>query len=465
MSSPIVQIASVMNAVFPNVIGGYTTNEAGDKVPTNVVLKEDLSNIVEFGKAVTATYALDPTNINSYFKQIVDKVGQQLIISDEYDLDEEFSIRKTNLEAGSITEMVFFSDGEFIDNTSWDEIISGSETAPPTFDEMFGLHPVPAKGLYFNRKTTIASEPYTVTFLQWKSAMLSPDGLRAFFAQIQMRWENKMRQLDRKLRKMLVCAWIAEKRRRSWNGCYNILAEYKKAFPTSTVTAATAKTDGDFLRFMKAFIEIMREELRERSNRYNTEGYVGAVPRSRQKMLLYAPFAEYMAVWLYSDKYHDDYVKLGGYDTVANWQSGGNGTDDAVKMQINIQTPNSGGDDIIFDGVVGCIFDDRAIFTVDDNPRVVAQNNDWSEWTNYQHKKDVSLYCTTALNGVVFYISDYVFADDISYQSEAPSDWATRVTAGEIYTQGSDGSFTAVASGTSYDDETEYFVSATPPTP
>jgi hypothetical protein len=203
-----------------------------------------------------------------------------------------------------------------------------------------------------------------------------------------------------------VCAWIAEKWRQGKNACFNVLAEYKKAFPTATTTVASAPHDGDFLRFMKAFIEIMREELRERSNRYNTEGYVGAVPRNHQKMLLYAPYAEYMSVWLYADKYHDDYVKLGGYDTVASWQSGGNGIDDAVKMQIKVKTQNSGNDTITVDGVIGVIFDDRAIFTVDDNPRIVAQNNDWSEWTNYQHKKDVSLYSTTALNGVVFYIAD-----------------------------------------------------------
>lgn len=402
----VVQIAQIMNDVFPNVVGGYTEDSDGNKIPTNVVLAEDLSNIVEFGKLITAQYTIEPDNVNTYYKKIADKVGQQLIISDEYDLDQEFSIRKTSMEAGSITEMVLFDDGEFTDNTSWDEIINNTETAPPTFDEMFGLHPVPAKGLYFNRIVTLASEPYTITYLQWKSAMLSPAGLQAFFGQIQQRWNNKIRQLDRKLTKQLVCAWIAEKWRQGQNACFNVLAEYKKAFPSATTTVATAPHDGDFLRFMKAFIEIMREELRERSNRYNTDGYVGAVPRSRQKMLLYAPFAEYMSVWLYSEKYHDEYVKLGGYDTVANWQSGGNGTDDAVKMQIKVKTQNSGSDTITVDGVIGVIFDDRAIFTVDDNPRIVAQNNDWSEWTNYQHKKDVSLYSTTALNGVVFYIAD-----------------------------------------------------------
>lgn len=447
------QIATAMNTAFPEVVGGYRTAEDGTKIPEPLILKEDLTNIVDFGKAIDSQYKLGD-NFNTYFKKVADCIGLTVELNDEYDKDDEMPLRKLSTEVGSIVRMILFRDGEFQDNTSWDEIVSGSETAPPTFSDMFGYHPVEAEAFYFNKKVTLESEPYTVTYLQWKSATNSPGELEAFANMIEQRWINKMRQLKVKLRKMLVCSWIAEKYNNCLNGCYNILAEYKKAFPSATVTASTCKTDGDFLRFMKAFIEITREALRDRTCLYNPGGYIGAVTRARQKMFLYAPFAEYMSVWLYADKFHDDYVRLGGYDTINSWQANGDATSDDLKMQVY----NKLGDvTTTINGVVGIIFDDRAIFTVDENPRTVAQPNNFSEWTNYKHKFDISLYSTTALNGVVFLVSDYDFVPGLYGLESEPDNWDDLITAG-IYTQGSDGTFTKVAANTDYDDETKYFV-------
>ena len=446
------QISSIMNTVFPEVTGGYREAEDGTKIPVIEVLKDDLSNIASFGKHIDSQFKLED-NFNTYFKKIADCIGLTIVINDEYDKEDELALRKLSTEVGSIIRMILFKDGEFQDNTSWDEIVNSAETAPPTFDDMFGYHPVSADSVYFNKKVTLESEPYTITFLQWRSAMNSVGELQAFFDMIEERWENKMRQLKTKLRKMLVSAWITEKYNKGMNGVYNVLAAYKEAFPNATITADTAKTDGDFLRFMKAFIEISRESMRDRTCLYNTDGYVGSVPRSRQKMFLYAPFAEYMSVWLYADKFHDDYVKLGGYDTVSSWQTTGDATSDSEKMRVHTKIGNV---ETTIDGVVGVLFDDRAIFVVDEYPRTVAQPNNFSEWTNYKHKLDVSLYSTTALNGMIFVISDYDFNSAIYGLASAPPNWSALITSG-IYTQSADGTFTKVASGATYNNGTKYY--------
>ena len=451
----LVQIASTMNSVFPNVVGSTVTDADGNEQAQSLLLAEDLSNIVEWGKAVDSTYQLGD-NFNTYYKKIVDKVGLQVVINDEWDKDNEIDLLKTSLEAGSIVEMVYFTDPEFIDNTSWDEIVSGSETAPPTFDEMFGYHPVPASSEYFNRKVTIASETYTVTYLQWKSAVLSPSAMQRFYGAIEQRWTNKMKQLQQKLAKDQVAAFMAAKCEAGYNGVFNVLAEYKRVNPSSTTTATTARSDKEFLRFAKAFIEIIRESLRDRTKLYNPRGYIGAVPRSRQKAYIYAPYAEYMSTVLYADTYHDEFVRLGGFRTVSYWQSEGDGKDDSVKMGIAIKT-TAGGSTVYVDGVLGVIFDERAIFQVDENPRIVAQNNNFSEWTNYQHKLDISLFETLALNAAVFTISDYEYSRAASDVSSAPSDWSTMISNG-IYTKDSNGDYQAVASGTSWASGTQYFV-------
>lgn len=447
------QIATIMNTVFPNVTAGTTTAEDGTTIPVVVTLKEDLSNIADFGKLIDSQFKLGD-NFNVYFKKFADAIGATIVAADEYDKEDECNIRKTSTEFGSIVRMLLFKDGDFKDNTSWNEIVNSTQSAPPTFDEMFGYHPSDADAIYWNRKVTLESEVYTVSYLQWKSATTSAAQLIEFADMIAERWLNKMKQLKVKLRKMLVCAWIATKYRAANNGVFNVLAEYKRKFPSATTTTATAPTDGDFLRYLKSFIEITREDMRERTCLFNTDGYVKPTPRNRQKCFIYSAFAEYISNYLYSGTFHDEFVKLGGYETISSWQSNGTARDDESKMKIHIQI---GDVETTIDGVVGIIFDDRAVFTVDEYPRMVAQENNFAEWTNYKNKYDVSLYSTTALNGAIFLISDYDFVPSLYGLEAEPDDWDDLITTG-IYTQGADGTFTKVAANADYDDETLYFV-------
>ena len=442
------QIATIMNTVNQELIG---IDANGDPIAATVA--EDGSGMLEAGKAVANWVTTD--NVNTYLKKVFDKVGETIFISDEYDLGEEFDLRKTSLEAGSITEMILFKDGDWTNNTSWDEIISGTETAAPTFNEMFGYHPQEAEALYFNKKVTLASEVYTDTHLQLKSAFNTRNGIISFYNGVEQRWLNKIMQLKKKLKKMQVCAWAADKVIAN-SGVFNLLGLYNAEQPAlQKLDKTTALHNPDFLRWAKAYTEILRENLRERTALYNPDGYVGSVPRARQKALLYAPFAEYLAVNLYSGTFHDDYVKLGGFDNVSYWQAEGGMSDD-IKMQINLKTPNNSAAAVVVNGLLGVIFDDRAIFQVDEYARTVVQPNQMSEWNNIQHKLDVSLYYTTALNGVVLLLDDYDYAPAPSEAASAPANWATLISSG-IYTMGSDGSYTAVASGTAWVKGTRYY--------
>ena len=437
------QIATATNNAWPNVVGGRDT----DGNPTNVVLKEDLSNIVDFMQAVDSTYQL-ANNFNTYFPQIVDKIGYTIYIEDNEDDEDEFELYRIGFETGSIVEMLMFKDGDFSDNTAWDTIISGSETVPPTFDEMFGLHRADVHATYSNHAVTLATEPYTVTYQQWKSAVTSPAAYERFANAIAARWRAKIKQMRMKLKRMQVQAWACEKKRLK-SGIINLLAMYKEKFPSATTTAASAATDKEFLRYMHTQIEIIVKDLRQRTGLFNPNAYINPVPRSRQKFLLYAPYAKYMESYLYADTFHDSYVKLDGYAEVSYWQSIGNGLDDTVKMAMASETENSGGDTIYQDGVVGVIFDERAIYQSNNDPRTAAQRNDFANWTNYQNQLTVGLHATLDLNGVVLIISDYALNLATSSGTTAPSDWATQISNG-IYIEDGSGGYSAVTSGTSW---------------
>lgn len=444
------QIATATNLAFPNVVGGRDS----DGNPTNVVLAEDLSNIVSFMEAADSTYGLG-AQFNTYFPKIVDKIGYTIYIEDNEVDDDEFELLRIGFDSGSIVEMLMFTDGEFQDNTAWDTIISGTETAPPTFDEMFGYHPADVNATYTNHAVTLASEVYTVTYQQWKSAVRSPAEYERLANAIAGRWTAKIKQLRMLLKRLQVQAWALEKKIAK-SGIINLLALYKKAFPSATTTAASAKYDSGFLKYAHTQLEVIAKNLRSRTGLYNPNGYVNPVPASRLRFLLYAPYAKYMESYLYADTYHDSYVKLDGYSEVTYWQSIGNGLDDDIKMSMASITQNSGGNTIYQDGVVGVMFDERAIYQTNEEPRTAAQRNDFGNWTNYQNQLTVGLHDTLDLNGVVLIISDYALNVATSSGSTAPSDWATQITNG-IYVEDGSGGYTAVTSGTAWAAGTRYY--------
>lgn len=444
------QIATATNQAFPNVVGSRDAN--GN--PENVVLAEDLSNIVSFMKAADSTYGLG-AQFNIYFPQIVDKIGYVIYIEDDEADDDEFELMHVGFESGSIIEMLVFNDGEFVDNTAWDTIISGTETAPPTFDEMFGLHKAEVDATYVNHSVTLASEVYSVTYQQWKSAVTSPAAYEHFANAIAARWRAKIKQLRMMLKRMQVQAWALEKKIAK-SGIINLLALYKEFNPSATTTAESARTDVNFLRFMKVQCEVIARTMRQRTGLFNPSGYVNPVPKSRLKFLLYSPYAKYMEAYSYADAYHDSYVKLDGYSEITYWQGIGDGLHDDTKMLMASVTENSGGATIYQDGVVGVMFDERAIYQSNEEPRTAAQRNDFGNWTNYQNQLTVGLHDTLDLNGVVLIISDYALNVATSSGSSAPTDWATQITNG-IYVEDGRGGYSAVTSGTAWAAGTRYY--------
>ena len=444
------QIATATNAAFPNVVGKRDAN--GN--PENVVLYEDLSNIVQFMEAADTTYGLG-AQFNIYFPKIVDKIGYTVYIADNEGDDDEFDLMRIGFDSGSIVEMLMFTDGEFVDNTAWDTIISGVETAPPTFDEMFGLHKAEVNATYTNHAVTLASEVYTITYKQWKSAVRSPAEYEKLANAIAGRWTAKIKQLRMMLKRMQVQAWALEKKIAK-SGIINLLGLYKEFNPSATTTAESTRYDKDFLRFMKVQCEIIAKDLRQRTGLFNPNAYVNPVPRDRLKFLLYAPYAKYMEAYSYADTYHDSYVKLDGYSEVTYWQGIGDGLHDDTKMLMASITQNSGGSTIYQDGVVGVMFDERAIYQTNEEPRTAAQRNEFGNWTNYQNQLTVGLHDTLDLNGVVLIISDYQLNVATSSGSSAPSDWATQISNG-IYIEDGSGGYSAVTSGTAWAAGTRYY--------
>lgn len=184
-----------------------------------------------------------------------------------------------------------------------------------------------------------------------------------------------------------------------------MLTEYNTAFGTS-LTADKAIKNPDFLRFASATIKLYSDRLKTASVLYNTDGYVTFTPKEYQHLVLLSEFATGLDVYLYSDTYHEDLLKLGSFDTVAFWQGTGNSVapNFTAASSINAIIASDGETEVNTNGVIGVLFDRDACAVCNDNPRVTSIYNPRGEYSNYFYKEDCSYINDLAENVVVFVV-------------------------------------------------------------
>ena len=107
-------------------------------------------------------------------------------------------------------------------------------------------------------------------------------------------------------------------------------------------------------------------------------------------------------IFLQSDVYHNDYVRLPKSETIPFWQ--GSGTDYSFSnvSAINVKTTN--GDVVSIDGVLGVMFDRDALGVANFERRITTNYNPKAEFTNYFYKQDAQYFNDLNENFVVFFV-------------------------------------------------------------
>ena len=119
---------------------------------------------------------------------------------------------------------------------------------------------------------------------------------------------------------------------------------------------------------------------------FNDGGYTTFTPESDMKMVLLSRFVNTAEVYLQSDTFHNDLVKLNGYSEVPYWQGSGTGEtfDFAEISKIDVTTAS--GNAVSQTGIIGTIFDRDACMVCNANPRVTSIYNPKGEYWNYFYK-------------------------------------------------------------------------------
>lgn len=390
------QICKLINTVSGEVLG-----------KTNIVA-DDLTGIVDLGTEVFNQNAVD-----NYVKSLVNHIGKVIFVNRPY-AGKVPSVLMDAWEFGSVLEKISADVPEAEENNTW------SLTDGKSYDQdVFHKPTVTAK--FFNSKVTF-EVPVSITERQVKESFSNAAQLNGFISMIYAAVEKSMTikadaLIMRTINNMIAETVLADtqafgaKEAYDMTGvdlsststarCVNLLNLYKTSTNT-TLTAAQALTNPDFIRFASYVMGTYADRLQSISTVFNIGGKERFTPKDMLHVVLLSDFAKAAQTYLYSDTFNRGDVLLPQAETVPFWQGGGKNYEFANTGKINIK--ESGGKVVEISGVLGVMFDRDALGVCNLDRRVTTNYNAKAEFFNNYYKFDAGYFNDTNENFVVFFI-------------------------------------------------------------
>ena len=357
------------------------------------LLKEDLSNVVDIGKEL-----LNNDDVDNFVKKLVDRVGKTVFNNRVYQGSAP-SVLMDAWEYGSVVEKIDSDLPKVEENDSW-KLEDGK-----SYDQDIFYQPkVSAK--FFNSKVTF-DIPMSFTKMQVESAFSSPAELNSFISMLMVKTQNAMTvNLDGLIMKTINNFTANVVNAKKGMQVVNLLDMYNKTAQTK-VTVDNALTSPDFIKFANLMINTYRDRLTKMSTLFNQAGLNKFTPVANQHLVILSDLASASKVYLESDTYNQDNVKISNYDTVPYWQGSGTTYNftDTSKIDIAIKDGTQT-KEVIQTGILGVLFDTSALGVSCQNPRTTTAVNARAEFYTNFNKYDAMYYNDLNENFVVFMIAN-----------------------------------------------------------
>lgn len=383
------QVYELLNTVTSEILGDSS------------IVKEDLTNVVDVGVEI-----FNATSVDNYVRSLVDHIGKVIFVNRPY-AGGAPSVLMDGWEFGAVMEKIQCDIPEATENESW-SLENGESYDPNVFTG-------PVISAKFFQKRVTFEVPMSFTEKQVKGSFSSAEQLNSFMSMIYNAVDKSMTvKLDglimRTINSMIGETIHAEYGAANLNSkstvkAVNLLYLYNNGpnYGGTTLTAAKAMTDPDFIRFAVREMNIIRNRLTKLSDLYNIGGKARFTPNDLLKTVMLSDFKESADVYLQSDTFHDEYTRLMPADLVPYWQ--GSGTDYALNSisKINVTTPS--GDDVEATGILAIMFDRDALGVANMDRRTTSNYNPKAEFYNNWFKYDAGYFADMNENFVVFFIA------------------------------------------------------------
>lgn len=385
------QIYSIVNTITNEVLG------------KSALVTEDLSNIVDVGTEIFNASAVD-----NYVKSLVNHIGKVIFVNRPYS-GKVPSVLMDGWEFGSVLEKVTAEIPEATENETW-ELTNGAEYK----QDIFYKPTVSAK--FYNSKVTF-EVPISITERQVKESFSSAEQLNGFLSMIYDAVDKSMTiKVDALIMRTINSMILQTVNGTTLNNndspqVVNLLALYNELLPDGVdpLLASKALYDKNFVRFAAYQIALYADRLGSISTLFNKGGKARFTSKENLHVVLLSDFAKAAETYLYSDTYHNDFVKLPNAETVPYWQGSGTNYDfQSVSTLRNSDTNIQYADERVIStvsGVIGVMFDRNALGVANLNKRVTSSYNAKAEFFNNYYKFDAGYFNDTNENFVVFLIA------------------------------------------------------------
>ena len=402
----VTQLYTLINNVTKEILG------------ETAVVNEDLSNVVDIGKAV-----FDATSVDNYVKKLVNHIGKVVFVNRAY-AGGVPSVLMDSWEFGSVLQKVSMILPEATENESW-KLVNGQQYK----QDVFTAPTIEAK--FFNSKVTFEI-PMSFTEIQVKESFSSREQLNGFISMITTGVENSMTvKLDALIMRAInnmtaetlvngigsgaVGSKVLDFTKTSGKAV-NLLALYNAQAPAAEkVTYATALTNYNFIKFATYTMGIYADRMSKISKLFNIGGKERFTPADMRRCVLLSDFSKSAVTYLQADIYSPDMVALPAHDSVPYWQ--GSGTDYGLSSIGIIDVKTASGEIVKLPAegagaakknaaIVGVMFDRDAVGVSNLDRRTTTAYNAKAEFYNNWYKMDAGYYNDLNENFVVFFIGE-----------------------------------------------------------
>lgn len=384
------QVATLVNDIQAEILGEAAVDN------------ENLTNIVEVGNALA-----DVGGVDNFVKALPDRIGKTVFVDRVYQ-GYAPKVMMDGWEFGSILQKIQIELPDATTNSTW-SLVDGA-----SYDtNVFHAPTITAK--YFNKKLTFNIE-LSITDRQVKEAFIDAAHMVAFASMIYNAINNTMTLktgglIQRAINNMIGLTMYDEYTSTdtfntgSTTKAVNLLYEYNNG-PNAggtALTAATALTSKEFLRYAAMRIGQYANRMSIMSELFNIDGRARFTPMDRLNVILHADFSNAAKSYLYSDTFNEEFVKLPSADIVPYWQ--GSGTDYGFSSTGKVEVTTTDSKTMTITGVLGVMFDKYACAVANVDRRTLSKYNEDGEFTNTWTKWDCELLNDTAENFVVFFVA------------------------------------------------------------
>ena len=380
------QVYTLLNDTIKEVLG------------ETAVVQEDLTGLVELGDTISNAVGYD-----KYVGSLVNHIGRVIFVNRKYQGSAP-SVLMDGWEFGSILEKVSADLPEATENESW-ELTDGA-----SYDQNIFYQPkVSVK--FFNKKATFEI-PMSFTEKQVKQSFSNAEQMNAFLSMLYNAVDKAMTVNIDMLIMRTINNFIGEtiydeygsgsQTGSSGPRAVNLLYLYNQTVATP-ITAAAALYDKNFIRFAAYILKLYAGRMGKISKLFNIGGKERFTPRELLHIVLLDEFDAAASVYLQSDTFHNELVKLPQAETVPFWQ--GSGTGYAFSDTGTIDIVKSDGTAIKVTGVLGVMWDRDALGVCQRDRRVTTHYNAKAEFYNNWYKFDAEYFNDLNENFVVFFVA------------------------------------------------------------